>query len=302
MSPHLLAVLQALFVTLLWSSSWVIVKMGLADIPALTFAGLRYTLAAICLMPFAIRRERIRALGNVNRRTWMYLVALGILFYAVTQGGQFLGLALLPAITTSLIFSFSTILIALLSIVFLKERPTLLQWGGVGLYLLGLGFYFHQAVGSQAQWAGFLAAGIAVLANGFSAVLGRGLNRSKRLEPVVVTFVSMSIGGPLLLAAGLMVEGIPHIGVSGWLMVAWLAVVNSALAFSLWNHVLRTLKAFESSIINNTMLVQIAILAWLFLGERPDGWQLAGMGLAVLATFIIQLRPQKREVPDATAN
>lgn len=52
-SPHLIAILQALFVTFLWSTSWVLIKFGLVDIPALTFAGLRYGLAWLCLLPFA---------------------------------------------------------------------------------------------------------------------------------------------------------------------------------------------------------------------------------------------------------
>lgn len=47
-SPHTRAVLQALLVTFLWSTSWVLIKIGLADIPALTFAGLRYVLAFWC--------------------------------------------------------------------------------------------------------------------------------------------------------------------------------------------------------------------------------------------------------------
>ncbi|MBK7450109.1 MAG: EamA family transporter [Anaerolineales bacterium] len=52
---HLIAVSQALLVTFLWSTSWVFIKIGLeSDLPAVTFAGLRYTLAAFCLLPFAI--------------------------------------------------------------------------------------------------------------------------------------------------------------------------------------------------------------------------------------------------------
>ena len=49
---HWAAVLQALFVTLIWSASWVLIKVGLAHIPAITFAGLRYSLAAVGLLPF----------------------------------------------------------------------------------------------------------------------------------------------------------------------------------------------------------------------------------------------------------
>ena len=44
-AEHRNALLQALFVTFLWSTSWVLIKLGLRDIPALTFAGLRYGLA-----------------------------------------------------------------------------------------------------------------------------------------------------------------------------------------------------------------------------------------------------------------
>jgi drug/metabolite transporter (DMT)-like permease len=55
MTPHLRAVLEALFVTVLWSSSWVLIKTGLRDIPPLTFAGLRYAIAAAILAPIAFR-------------------------------------------------------------------------------------------------------------------------------------------------------------------------------------------------------------------------------------------------------
>ncbi|HKZ55913.1 MAG TPA: DMT family transporter [Anaerolineales bacterium] len=52
-SPHLSAVFQALFVTFLWSTSWVLIKWGLDEIPPLIFAGLRYGLGFLCLLPFA---------------------------------------------------------------------------------------------------------------------------------------------------------------------------------------------------------------------------------------------------------
>ena len=69
-----------------------------------------------------------------------------------------------------------------------------------------------------------------------------------------------------------------------------LAVINTAIAFTLWNYTLRTLSAMESSIINNTMLFQIAVLAWLFLDE-PLGWrEVLGMALATLGTLLVQIR------------
>jgi len=45
----------------------------------------------------------------------------------------------------------------------------------------------------------------------------------------------------------------------------------------------------ESSIINNTMLIQIAVLAWIFLGERVSGQEAFGMFLAALGVLLVQL-------------
>ena len=92
-SPHGTAVLQALFVTFLWSTSWVLIKIGLEDIPPLTFAGLRYGLAFLCLLPFFWRGGGAAEVRQLDRPGWLRLVALGVIYYAVTQGTQFVGLA-----------------------------------------------------------------------------------------------------------------------------------------------------------------------------------------------------------------
>ena len=85
----------------------------------------------------------------------------------------------------------------------------------------------------------------------------------------------------------------------GWLAVAWLAVVNTALAFTLWNHTLRRLTAIESSLINNTMLVQIAILAWLFLGEPIGAREGLGLLVALAGTVLVQLPAARSASPVA---
>jgi drug/metabolite transporter (DMT)-like permease len=80
------------------------------------------------------------------------------------------------------------------------------------------------------------------------------------------------------------------------MVIGWLAVVNTALAFTLWNSSLRILSATESSIINNTMLVQIAVLAWLFLGERLSMGEVAGLILASSGALLVQVaRPEHRQ-------
>ncbi|MDP2366438.1 MAG: DMT family transporter [Ignavibacteria bacterium] len=68
------------------------------------------------------------------------------------------------------------------------------------------------------------------------------------------------------------------------------AVVNTALAFTIWNYTLRTLTAMESSIINGTMLIQIALLAWIFLGEDISFKDIIGMLIASSGAVLVQLK------------
>ncbi|UCG26287.1 MAG: EamA family transporter [Chloroflexota bacterium] len=292
MSSHTAAVLQALFVTFLWSTSWVLIRVGLEDIPALTFAGLRYTIAFLCLLPLVLRRGELKPVRQLSRRRWRQLITLGLLFYAVTQGAMFVSLFYLPAVSVSLLLSFSPVVVALLAIGFLNERPSLGQWIGTAIFLLGVVIYFLPADFGGGEVIGLVVAVTGVLANALSSILGRDVNRRRDLSPLAVTVVTMGIGGMALLVASIAVEGLPSLSLNNWAIVLWLAVVNSALAFTLWNHTLRTLSAMESSVINNTMLIQIAILAWLFLDETLSGRQIVGLILAAVGALVVQLRGQ----------
>ena len=290
--PATKAIVQALVVTFLWSTSWVLIKLGLrASLPAVTFAGLRYSLAFLCLVPFVLfnptHRATLRALpGSV----WVRLALLGVVFYALTQGAQFVGLSFLPAATLTLLLNLSPIVVALLGLLLTVERPTRGQWGGILLSAAGALVYFTPLALPAGQVIGLAVGLLGLLANAASALLGRQINRDGRLSPLLVTTVSMGVGGLLLLATGAATQGFGRLGPAQWLLVAWLAVVNTALAFTLWNHTLRTLTAVESSVINNTMLPQIAILAWVFLDEPLNLRQIIGIGLVGVGTLVVQLR------------
>lgn len=294
---HTVAVLQALLVTFLWSTSWVLIKIGLHEIPALTFAGLRYSLASLCLLPLFLHSKQRKALGRLQRADWLKLVLLGVLFYALTQGAQFVGLAYMPALTVSLLLNFTSLIVALFGIPLLAEIPSRTQWAGMLVFLGGVLLYFYPVQIPAAQWVGLAAVTAGVIANALSAILGRDLNRREEMQPLLVTTLSMSIGSVLLLASGITLQGLPPLGLLDWAIILWLAVINTAFAFTIWNHTLRTLSAMESSIINGTMLAQIAILAWIFLGESLNAQKIVGILLAGAGALVVQLRRARQAQP-----
>ena len=143
---------------------------------------------------------------------------------------------------------------------------------------------------SQNQFTGLIVMTIGVLSNSGSAVLGRNINREAKINPVIVTIISMGIGSIILLISGIVIQGLPAISTQNIFYLLWLAIINTALAFTIWNFTLRTLSAMESSIINGTMLIQIAVLAWLFLGEEITFQEGIGMLIAALGAVLVQLK------------
>ena len=105
-----------------------------------------------------------------------------------------------------------------------------------------------------------------------------------------LTAFSMAGGTVLLLVAAFLFEGFAVVSWGGWGIILWLGVVNTALAFFLWNRVLGRLEAFEVSVLQNTMLIQIAVLAWVFLGERFTVAKVPAMALVFLGALIVQLK------------
>jgi drug/metabolite transporter (DMT)-like permease len=293
MTSHLKAVVQALFVVFLWATSWVFVKIGLQNIPPVTFAGLRYFLAFLCLLVVLFLSKARTEIRELTRADWIRFIMLGILLYAGTQGAVFVALAYLPAVTVNLLWSFSSVVIASLGIVWLSERPRLLQWAGMLIAIVGAVIYFYPVAIPQSQTIGFIVAALGILANGAASILGRDINRLGRHSPLAVTVISMGVGSILLLVAGFVFEEPPTLNLQSWAIVIWLALINTAFAFTLWNHTLRTLTAMESSVINGTMLVWVAVFAVLFLGETISPRQLTGLVAASIGTIIVQLRAPK---------
>jgi len=106
-----------------------------------------------------------------------------------------------------------------------------------------------------------------------------------RANPVSVTVVESS---PVL--RPVMTSEWAVLSLQGWGMILWLAVANTAFAFTLWNRTLRSLSATKSATISNTMLVQIAVLAQLFLGETRSTVSIVGVALAAVGALLVQAR------------
>jgi len=133
--------LEAILVTFLWSSSFLFIKVGLEEIPPMTFAAYRYSLASVILLAYALCRYRdhIHSLGP--SMIFKYVV-LGFFGYFIAQGLQFFGLYYLPTITVTFLLNMTPLFVLLFSIIALGEKPEKEQLLGIVVALLGVMAFF----------------------------------------------------------------------------------------------------------------------------------------------------------------
>lgn len=288
------AILLNLLVVIIWSSSWVLIKIGLRDIPALTFAGLRYFIAFLVLTPFLFQRQVKQQIRDFTKSDWTLIILMGVVTYFLAQGAQFLSLDYLPATTLSLMLNLTSVFVTLSAIFLIKEVPTRLQVFGLLINLVGIFIFFYPAGFVKSSIPGYLFGLICLAANTFGTLIGRKVNYKGRLNPLAVTVVSMGIGSTIMLASGLVWEGIPMLSGRSLLILIILAVINTAFTFVMWNYTLQTLTAMESSILNGMMLVFIAIFSWIFLNETQSLQGVAGLVLAFIGALIVNIKFDKK--------
>ncbi|MFX0171435.1 MAG: DMT family transporter [Candidatus Hodarchaeota archaeon] len=263
------------------------------------FVGLRYILGAIIHSKYIISKKECRnSLLSQSKRIWFQVSIYGLLFITLTQGIQFLALKLLPAITVSFVLNLTTFLIIILSIGFLKECPSYNDLFFFLIVLVSLIFYFFPLDFSTTSIIVLIVISIGVLTNAFSSILGRAINRAHEISPVIITGLSMTIGSLLLLVLGLANDGIQivfSLSLLSIVYIIWLGVVNTALAFTLWNNAMRKLRAMDIILVNSTMMPQIVILSIFFLGEFPVLKEWIGLILLLFSILSIQIIQAKKD-------
>lgn len=302
MSSHTGMVLRALLVTVFWSSSWVLFKY--TRFPPLTFAGVRYFSAAVLLSLLLLKPQEQIRIRRLTPKELGFIALYGLFQVALGNAGQFSAMSYLPLATVSLAIALMPALVAIAGLYLLKERPTLLQWLGLGICLTGVFAFFSGQVSLPAgEQIGLFWALLCLLSYTGSVILGRHIGLGSSVSAIALTTLSMGIGGLALLIAGLVIQGPLYPSLQEWLILGWIVVVSTAVGFTLWNSTLPHLTAIESSVLANLMVVEIAVAAWIFRGEVLTIPKLLGMTLIIAGTLVIQWRNfQKQSAPASVRN
>ncbi len=289
-----IALAESLLVAITWASSFVLIKIGLKYMGPLTLAGLRYFSAFLILLPLMMRkktlaRKEVKPGDGLPLYLWGRLATIGVSAYTIGNAALFWGLKYLPATTGSFLLTLVPLFILLAGVVWLGEKPSRRQLVGIAIALAGSLLFFGPGL-RVGEPLGIAIVGVGLL--GFTAfgILGREVARTGEVDTLTLTAIPLGIGGGLLLVIALLLEGRPNVAIEGWSVVLFLAIINTALAYTFYNHALKVLTAVELNIILNLSPLGTAVLAWVFLGETLAAIQFVGMGVVIVGVVLVQRR------------
>ena len=280
---------------LIWSSTWVAIKIGLEDAPALLGAGVRFALAGLILLAIAkVQRRDLRT-------DWMLAGVLALAPFAFAYGLVYWGEQYVPSGLAAVLFGVLPLYTALLGAALLPDEPLRARLlAGVCIAIGGLALAFLESVELGAAEKAALGASALALSPLGAAVGGIAQKlRAAELDAVVLNGWGMLGGGLLLLAASGLSE---DWGEFAWTAesvgsILYLAVFGSAIAFVTLTVLLRHISAIAISFLAMLLPFGALIFGALLYDESITARALGGAALVAAGLLIAQWSRRRRKDP-----
>jgi drug/metabolite transporter (DMT)-like permease len=281
----------AIIACLLWSSAFVGVKIGLKYHTPLQFAGIRFAISGLLLLPVIHNFNRF---GKEVKENFGYVCLIAFLQVVLQYSLFYLGVNLVPASISAMIVGSSPLFVAMVAHFFVPGDR--MNWIKSGSIILGISGVAVITLGRKSLTSGSEIALIGVvflllnnLASGITNVVIARKRQS--ISPMVLTSASLFIGGMFMLTISFPIEGIPSKAFPPeyYVALAWLSFLSAA-AISIWNTLLRRSKVKISELNTWKFLIPVAgaILSWMILpNETPDLASVSGMVLIGLSLLIL---------------
>jgi drug/metabolite transporter (DMT)-like permease len=271
-----------------WSSTWLVIKIGLRHFPPISFVAIRFLIAIIVLIAVSIGRTHLLPR---SRNDYVVLATTGILMFAVNY--TFLFWAELHV--SSGLAAVLQATIPIFGIMFahwmLPDEPLRLKkLGGAIIALAGVAVICGRLLGFNGPLAFW--GGVAVVVGAASAAFANVLvkARSVQLAPAMLAAWQMIFGTAPLLLLGLVVDGSParfHWSMTSVFCLLYLAVIGSALTFLLLYWLLPRLTVAQLQSISLITPPGAVMLGWLLGGETFPASSLLGAAFVLAGVWMI---------------
>src|SRR6267143_2074466 len=281
----------------IWGSTWLFIKIGLADLPPITFAGIRFALASLILMLMVVAR---RATWPRTRRDWILIAVVGILQFILNYGLVFWGEQYISSGLADVLQStFPAFGLVIAHFHLPQERLTTGRVVGVMLGVCGVAVIFSDQLSIAGSMAllGSIALVLSALFGSYSNVLVKAYGGT--IDQQILASGQMIFGFVPLLAIGIPTEGNPlrfHWTATAVISLMYLVVVGSVIAFALYYWLVRPMDVTTTMLIALVTPVVAVILGMIVLHEKLNWRLLAGGACIILGLGMIVLHKRHKSV------
>jgi len=286
-----LTVIVWIILCLIWGTTWIVIKIGLDDLPPISFAAIRFLLATAIL--YVLLRVHKIPLPK-GRAQWRLLALTGTLQFAINYSLVFWGEQHIPSgLTAVLQASLSVFGLVLAWLLLPSERITPVKISAVCLGVAGVAVVFGDQLRVQSMVA-FIAS-VGVVISGYAAAQAAILVKAKggALHPATMLFGQMICGLPPIAAYGLLFEGNPFAFHWTWKATAsvlYLAVLGTVAAFWLFYWLLGKVESTSAMTISVVTPLIAVLIGWIVLDERLPPQTALGALLIMSSIALIALR------------
>jgi drug/metabolite transporter (DMT)-like permease len=278
-----LADLGLVGVTVIWGSTFVVVKDALGGVGPFEFVFLRFLIGFLALL--ALFHRRLRAFG---RAEWRAGVVIG-LFLFLGYAFQTTGLQFTTASKGGFITGLSVLLVPVIAFVFLRQGVS--RGVVVGLALAPIGLYLLSFSGAGA--AGFGLGDLLVLgcAVAFAAHIVSISAYAPRYDPVGLSIVQVGVVAALSGVGALLVERPlivpPPTAAFG---AAYTGLLATAVVLGVQNSIQRFTTPVHTALIFSLEPVFAALFAYLVAGETLGPLGLLGGAIILVGMIVAEIR------------
>jgi len=296
-------VFLAIIACLLWASAFAVIKIGLAYTTPLRFAGLRFMLAGIMVLPIV---GSFKTAVHYIRDNLKLILLISFLQTFVQYTLFYSGLNLVPGALGAIIIGAGPLFIALTAHFLMPDdrltlpKLAIIIMGIIGIVLVSLSRASGQVAGNLIL-LGILLLFLTNINAGFTnVVIARNAGH---IPPLVLSSSSLVIGGILLFLVSLPIEGMTFIlpPAPYYYSILWLSFLSAA-AYSIWFLLLQRkgVKVSDLNIWKFIIPVFGAILSWLIVpNESPDIVSVAGIVVTGVALILFN-RHNSRQLKDTS--
>jgi drug/metabolite transporter (DMT)-like permease len=284
---------------LIWSSTWVAIKIGLEDCPALLGAGVRFAVAGLLLLAVAAFQRRSL------RTDWLLALVLALAPFALAYGLVYWGEQYVPSGLAAVLFGILPLYVALLGSVLLRDEPLrapLLVGVLIGIGGLSLAFLESVELGSAEKAAlGASALALAPLGAALGSIAQK--RRAAALDAVVLNGWAMLVGGLVLLPVSALSEDWGEFVWSAESVgsIAYLAIFGSAIAFVTLTVLLRHISAMAISFLAMLLPFGALIFGATLYDESITARAVGGAALVAAGLLIAQWSRRAKAQPAPAA-